>query len=108
MHQSLSASIINNIIGSQLSKKDVAFVCCPLFHAAGLNSLALPVLFAGRSIILSDGFDSGGFVHAVSSQGITLTLLPPTMTIMHYVYHDEVKQYFTLYDARSGYKAPHQ
>ena len=75
----LMASVQETIRIYSLDDRDIAYGCCPLFHAAGLNTLALPVLMAGAPLHLENKFDPVKFVGAVAEKGITVSLLVPTM-----------------------------
>ncbi|RYD27492.1 MAG: acyl-CoA synthetase, partial [Lysobacteraceae bacterium] len=60
------------------SVDDQRFLCAaPISHAAG--ALIVPVLAAGGTVILQQGFEPGRFLQAVAQHRATMTMLVPTM-----------------------------
>lgn len=51
----------------------------PLFHTTALNTLCLPVLVTGGTVVLPGPFDAGGVLDAVESHGVTHMMLLPMM-----------------------------
>lgn len=64
-------------IGWDLPKDMRYLACAPISHAAGM--LTLPTLLAGGTVVLQRAFDPGAWLAAVAAEGITLSLLVPTM-----------------------------
>ncbi len=62
-----------------LSSADVILTILPMFHVGGLNIQTLPALHAGATVVLLRRFETGLFFDAVENDGITLTLVVPTI-----------------------------
>ena len=80
-HDNIWMSNIGTILANGISGADVGINCCPLFHAAGLNTLTLPLLMAGGHLILQPRFDEAAYFRSVAQYGATLGLLVPTMMV---------------------------
>lgn len=62
-----------------LSSRDVILTVLPMFHVGGLNIQTLPALHVGATVVLLRRFETGLFFDAVENDGITLTLVVPTV-----------------------------
>ncbi|MGI4856095.1 MAG: AMP-binding protein, partial [Janthinobacterium lividum] len=59
--------------------RDVALNCAPLFHAAGLCSVSLPILMAGGHLVLLRGFEPGEYLKTLAQYRATVSIMVPTM-----------------------------
>jgi len=62
-----------------LTSDDVILTALPMFHVGGLNIQTLPALHAGATVVIHDRFQVDAFFTAIERDGITLTLLVPTV-----------------------------
>ena len=62
-----------------LTSDDVILTVLPMFHVGGLDIQTLPALHAGATVVIQDRFDADAFYTAIEQDGITLTLLVPTV-----------------------------
>ncbi|MCP4982987.1 MAG: long-chain fatty acid--CoA ligase [Gammaproteobacteria bacterium] len=62
-----------------LSSEDVVLTVLPMFHVGGLNIQTMPALRAGATVVLHRRFEPEPFFDAVEKDGITLTLVVPTV-----------------------------
>ncbi len=62
-----------------LSSEDVILTVLPMFHVGGLNIQTLPALHAGATVVIHRRFEPRTFFDAVETDGITLTLVVPTV-----------------------------
>lgn len=74
----LHANAINTIFSWGLSERDSVIQVTPAFHA-GINALAMPLLYAGGRVVLLREFDAGGYLQAVRDHRPTLMFMVPTM-----------------------------
>jgi len=63
----------------QITAADRVLIALPLFHSFGLNILALPILYAGGSLVLEPRFEPASVLDAVGARGITYFGAVPTM-----------------------------
>ncbi len=54
--------------------------CVPLFHRAGLEDLALPVIMTGGTILLLRTFDAPKILETIEKEKVTHALIVPTMS----------------------------
>ncbi|MFT3872394.1 MAG: AMP-binding protein [Nocardioides sp.] len=54
-------------------------IVLPLFHVTALNSLTLPVLFTGGTVVLHRGFDADALLRDLATRRVTHMLLLPIM-----------------------------
>jgi fatty-acyl-CoA synthase len=80
-HDNVWTSNLNGILGNGFCAGDVALNAAPLFHAAGLNTLTLPVLMAGGHVVLQPSFEAGGYLAAIETYRVTVGLMVPTMML---------------------------
>ena len=78
-HGSIFWNSINTILSWQLTAKDRALSCLPLFHTGGLNALSLPVLQAGGTLVIIDRFDPDRVMDVIDRERCTIALMVPTM-----------------------------
>lgn len=69
----------NSVHMHDLSNEDVILTVLPMFHVGGLNIQTMPALKAGATVVLHRRFEPGPFFDAIEKDGITLTLVVPTI-----------------------------
>lgn len=62
-----------------LTSEDVILTILPMFHVGGLDIQTMPALHAGATVVLHRRFEPGLFFEAIERDGITLTLVVPTV-----------------------------
>jgi fatty-acyl-CoA synthase len=85
-NNALAWNAVNATHMHDLTGEDVVLTVLPMFHVGGLNIQTLPALHAGATVVLHDRFDPGLFFDAIKQDGITLTLLVPT--VIHTLMND--------------------
>ncbi|MGI4860955.1 MAG: acyl-CoA synthetase [Janthinobacterium lividum] len=80
-HRNIWASNVATILGSEFNSRDVALNCAPLFHAAGLCSVSLPILMAGGHLVLLRGFEPGEYLKTLEKYRVTVSIMVPTMML---------------------------
>ncbi|MEN2423725.1 long-chain fatty acid--CoA ligase [Streptomyces rimosus] len=78
-HANLLWNAVNVLVDTDLTAGEVALVCAPLFHTAGLNMLTLPVLLKGGSCVLVGSFDPDTALDLVERRRVTFMFGVPTM-----------------------------
>jgi fatty-acyl-CoA synthase len=78
-HRKTLFNSLNAQLFFQITGADRVLIALPLFHSFGLNILALPVLYAGGSLILAPRFEPSSVWGTVSAQGISYFGAVPTM-----------------------------
>ncbi|MGP3966715.1 acyl-CoA synthetase [Streptomyces sp. 6N223] len=78
-HGNLTWNAINVLIDLDLAADERALAAAPLFHCAGLNMLALPVLLKGGTCFLVESFDPGVVLNLIEQHRMTLLFGVPTM-----------------------------
>jgi len=70
-HRKALYNSLNAGLDFGIRSDDRVLVVAPLFHSLGLQILALPVLYAGGSLVLQSGFDPDEVWNAVDRERIT-------------------------------------
>jgi fatty-acyl-CoA synthase len=78
-HGNLVWNAFNVLVDHDLITDERALVSAPLFHTAGLNMLALPVLLKGGTCVLVEAFDPDATFDLVERHRITFMFGVPTM-----------------------------
>ncbi|MEV5959111.1 long-chain fatty acid--CoA ligase [Streptomyces sp. NPDC051987] len=78
-HANLTWNALNVLVDTDLIADEVALVSAPLFHTAGLNMLALPVLLKGGACVLVEAFDPAATLDLIEQHRITFMFGVPTM-----------------------------
>ncbi|WP_399934276.1 long-chain fatty acid--CoA ligase [Streptomyces kanamyceticus] len=78
-HANLTWNAVNVLVDADLTADAVALVCAPLFHAAALGMLALPVFLKGGTCVLVESFDPAQTLDLVEEHGVSVTFGVPTM-----------------------------
>lgn len=78
-HGALFWNQINTLLGLDVCSDDVTLVNTPMFHVAGLNTLAVATLHKGGTVVIHRGFDPAACLEAVRDHGVTTMFAVPTM-----------------------------
>ncbi|MFI6334038.1 long-chain fatty acid--CoA ligase [Streptomyces sp. NPDC050535] len=78
-HGNLIWNAVNVLVDTDLVADERALVSAPLFHTAGLNMLALPVLLKGGTCVLAESFDPAATFDLIERHRITFMFGVPTM-----------------------------
>ncbi|MFI9027827.1 o-succinylbenzoate--CoA ligase [Streptomyces sp. NPDC053560] len=78
-HSNLTWNAINVLVDTDLIADERALVSAPLFHTAGLNMLALPVILKGGTCVLVEAFDPETTFDLIEQHRITFMFGVPTM-----------------------------
>ncbi|GAA3120397.1 long-chain fatty acid--CoA ligase [Streptomyces rectiviolaceus] len=78
-HANLTWNAVNVLVDADLTADTVALVSAPLFHAAALGMLTLPVLLKGGHCVLVESFDPAGTFGLVEQHGVSAMFGVPTM-----------------------------
>ncbi|PSM39807.1 o-succinylbenzoate--CoA ligase [Streptomyces dioscori] len=78
-HGNLTWNAVNVLVDQDLIADERALVSAPLFHTAGLNMLALPVLLKGGTCVLVEAFDPAATLDLIERHRITFMFGVPTM-----------------------------
>ena len=77
--QNIIANAVNTIISWELTKEDVTLTSLPLFHTGGFNSLTMPILMAGGTVVFTEQFNEEDACRHLNEYGCTIVLFVPTM-----------------------------
>ncbi|MEV2252804.1 long-chain fatty acid--CoA ligase [Streptomyces sp. NPDC050147] len=78
-HANLTWNAVNVLVDADLTTDTVALVSAPLFHAAALGMLTLPVLLKGGHCVLVESFDPAETLGLVEQHGVRVMFGVPTM-----------------------------
>lgn len=81
-HSAIVTGVMSNaiLIGTDWGENPgTMLVCLPLFHVTGLNTLAIPVLFLGGTLIVHQGFDAAAVLDAMEREKVTVFTGLPMM-----------------------------
>jgi fatty-acyl-CoA synthase len=78
-HGSVVANAVNTVAGWGLTQDDVAILNAPLFHVGGLSVLTTPLVLAGGTSVVCEGFDPGQVFELIRGEGVTAFFGVPTM-----------------------------
>jgi fatty-acyl-CoA synthase len=73
---------IATVTGWQLGPDEIVPVATPLFHTGGWHVLLTPVLHAGGTVVLFDGFDASAFLNGLATHACTRAFAVPTQLAM--------------------------
>ena len=85
-NNALAWNAVNSTHMHDLTSTDVVLTVLPMFHVGGLDIQTLPALHAGATVVVHGRFETDAFFDALARDGITLTLLVPT--IVHTLIND--------------------
>lgn len=78
-HLAVTMAGLSNAIGHQCGPTSVALVGLPLFHCAMLNSVTMPFLIVGGTVVLTKGFEPGETARAIDEHQVNVMVLLPMM-----------------------------
>ncbi|MEV0318516.1 long-chain fatty acid--CoA ligase [Streptomyces sp. NPDC050658] len=78
-HANLTWNAVNVLVDADLTSDTTALVTAPLFHTAGLNMLALPVLLKGGTCVVVESFDPDETLDLVELHAVSAMFGVPTM-----------------------------
>jgi fatty-acyl-CoA synthase len=78
-NDALSWNAVNATHMHDLTSNDVILTVLPMFHVGGLDIQTLPALHAGATVVIHSRFETDAFFDAVEQDGITLSVLVPTI-----------------------------
>lgn len=78
-HANLTWNAVNVLVDADLTADTVALVSAPLFHAAALGMLTLPVLLKGGHCVLVETFDAAQTLDLVEQHAVSAMFGVPTM-----------------------------
>ena len=81
-HLSVHVALLSNALQLEHRRGDefsVFPVVLPLFHTTALDTLTLPVLLTGGTVVLPEGFEPEGFLELVERRAATHVMLLPMM-----------------------------
>ncbi len=78
-HGNLTWNCLNVLVESDIATDEVGLVSAPLFHAAALGMLCLPVLLKGGCVILLEKFDPAVVFDAIERHRVTRMFGVPAM-----------------------------
>lgn len=81
-HANLTFNTVNQLAHADVCSTDVALCAAPLFHAAGLGQVSLPVLFKGGTVVVAPRFDPGWMLAEIGRRQVTSFSAVPTMLQM--------------------------
>jgi acyl-CoA synthetase (AMP-forming)/AMP-acid ligase II len=78
-HGNITWNAVNVLVDTDLASDAVALVVAPLFHAAALNMLSLPVLLKGGTLVIEPGFDPTRALELISRHRVSVLFGVPAM-----------------------------
>ncbi|GAA4907869.1 fatty-acyl-CoA synthase [Actinomycetospora succinea] len=79
-HDNMLWNAINMVTaGAGVSGTDVTIAAAPLFHIGALGLSALPLLYAGGTVVVVPSFDPAAFADLMAAEGVTTQFLVPAM-----------------------------
>ncbi|MCG7203686.1 AMP-binding protein [Streptomyces arenae] len=72
-HRSMLASMLGILVAHGVSGASRALTVLPLFHVAGLNLFANPVLYAGGTVVVARAFDAATTLALLTDTGTPVT-----------------------------------
>ena len=79
-HDNMLWNAINMLsAGPGIASTDVTIAAAPLFHIGALGLSALPMLYAGGTVVVVPSFDPAGFLDLMAAERVTAQFLVPAM-----------------------------
>ena len=79
-HDNMLWNAINMAVaGPGIGGTDITVAAAPLFHIGALGLSALPLLYAGGTVVVVPSFDPAAFVELMAREGVTTQFLVPAM-----------------------------
>jgi fatty-acyl-CoA synthase len=79
-HDNMLWNAVNMLsAGPGIASTDVTIAAAPLFHIGALGLSALPLLYAGGTVVVVPSFDPAGFLDLMATHAVTTQFLVPAM-----------------------------
>ncbi|MBN1882277.1 MAG: long-chain fatty acid--CoA ligase [Deltaproteobacteria bacterium] len=78
-HRNLTFMAIHNLLGYGVDSTFVSLVTAPLFHIGALAAAAIPVIYAGGSLVLKRFFNASEIIKLIDSEKINYMFAVPVM-----------------------------
>ncbi|MEJ2888546.1 acyl-CoA synthetase [Actinomycetospora aeridis] len=79
-HDNMLWNAINMVTaGAGIGGTDATIAAAPLFHIGALGLSALPLLYAGGTVVVVPSFDPAAFAELMAAEGVTTQFLVPAM-----------------------------
>ncbi|MDD7965817.1 acyl-CoA synthetase [Actinomycetospora lemnae] len=79
-HDNMLWNAVNMVTaGPGIGSTDVTIAAAPLFHIGALGLSALPLLYAGGTVVVVPSFDPAAFAALMADEGVTTQFLVPAM-----------------------------
>ena len=78
-HENVLFGSINTVIGCGINRSYKSLVVAPLFHIGALGASALPILYAGGSLVLKGFFNAGEAIDLICREKINYMFAVPVM-----------------------------
>jgi len=78
-HRNLTFMAIHNLLGYGVDASFISLVTAPLFHIGALAAAAIPVLYAGGSLVLKRFFNASEIIKLISAEKINYMFAVPVM-----------------------------
>jgi fatty-acyl-CoA synthase len=79
-HDNMLWNAVNMLsAGPGIASTDVTIAAAPLFHIGALGLSALPLLYAGGTVVVVGAFDPSGFLDLLAAHEVTTQFLVPAM-----------------------------
>jgi fatty-acyl-CoA synthase len=79
-HDNMLWNAINMLsAGPGIASTDVTIAAAPLFHIGALGLSALPIVYAGGTVVVVPSFDPAGFLDLMAAERVTTQFLVPAM-----------------------------
>ena len=79
-HDNMLWNAVNMCVaGPGIASTDVTVAAAPLFHIGALGLSALPLLYAGGTVVVVPAFDPVGFLDLMAAERVTTQFLVPAM-----------------------------
>jgi fatty-acyl-CoA synthase len=79
-HDNMLWNAVNMLsAGPGIASSDVTIAAAPLFHIGALGLSALPLLYAGGTVVVVPSFDPAGFLDLMAAERVTTQFLVPAM-----------------------------
>ncbi|MAQ17170.1 MAG: hypothetical protein CMN30_20550 [Sandaracinus sp.] len=75
----ITTNAVNTTLSFDLQEDDRCLAFLPLFHTGGLNCLAIPLLWRGGAVVLTERFDAEEALRTMAEQRVTKVIAVPTM-----------------------------
>jgi len=78
-HENVLFGSINTVVGCGINRSYKSLVVAPLFHIGALGASALPILYAGGSLILKEFYNAGEVIGLICREKINYMFAVPVM-----------------------------